>query len=80
MKEYARKTSFLNGFVLGISGGQDSTLVGKLAQLAVDELNDEEETSVINSLQSDCLMVLSLMKRIARMHLDFIKPSLDLYS
>ena len=44
MKEYARKNSFLNGFVLGISGGQDSTLVGKLAQLAVDELNGEEET------------------------------------
>ena len=27
--------------VLGISGGQDSTLVGKLAQLAVDELNEK---------------------------------------
>ncbi|MEK5068374.1 ammonia-dependent NAD(+) synthetase [Sporosarcina sp. FSL K6-1508] len=44
MKEYARKNAFLNGFVLGISGGQDSTLVGKLAQLAVDELNGEEGT------------------------------------
>jgi len=43
MKEYARKNPFLNGFVLGISGGQDSTLVGKLAQLSVDELNSEEE-------------------------------------
>jgi NAD+ synthase len=43
MKEYARKNAFLNGFVLGISGGQDSTLVGKLAQLAVDELNGEEQ-------------------------------------
>ncbi len=43
MKAYARKNKFLNGFVLGISGGQDSTLVGKLAQLAVDELNHEEE-------------------------------------
>jgi NAD+ synthase len=28
------------GFVLGISGGQDSTLAGKLCQLAVNELND----------------------------------------
>lgn len=45
MKEYARKHSFLNGFVLGISGGQDSTLVGKLAQMAVDELNEEDETT-----------------------------------
>lgn len=29
------------GFVLGISGGQDSTLSGRLAQLAVEELRDE---------------------------------------
>lgn len=29
------------GIVLGISGGQDSTLAGKLSQLAVDELNAE---------------------------------------
>ena len=41
MKEYAQKHSFLKGFVLGISGGQDSTLTGKLAQMAVDELNEE---------------------------------------
>lgn len=27
-----------NGFVLGISGGQDSTLAGRLAQLAVEEI------------------------------------------
>lgn len=41
LKQYAAKHSFLKGFVLGISGGQDSTLTGKLAQLAVDELNAE---------------------------------------
>ena len=41
MKAYAKKHSFIRGFVLGISGGQDSTLTGKLAQLAVDELNEE---------------------------------------
>lgn len=28
------------GFVLGISGGQDSTLAGKLAQIAINELNE----------------------------------------
>lgn len=42
LKAYARKNAFLTGFVLGVSGGQDSTLVGKLAQLAVDELNREK--------------------------------------
>jgi len=41
LKEYAKHYSFVKGFVLGISGGQDSTLTGKLAQLAVDELNKE---------------------------------------
>lgn len=41
LKEYAKKHSFLRGFVLGISGGQDSTLTGKLVQMAVDELNAE---------------------------------------
>ncbi len=41
LKEYLKQHSFLKGFVLGISGGQDSTLAGKLAQMAVDELNEE---------------------------------------
>ena len=44
LKAYMRKNTFLNGFVLGISGGQDSTLVGKLAQMAADELNEEDGT------------------------------------
>lgn len=41
MKNYLKKYSFLESMVLGISGGQDSTLTGKLAQIAVNELNDE---------------------------------------
>lgn len=41
MKDYLKKHPFLTSMVLGISGGQDSTLVGKLAQLTVDELNEE---------------------------------------
>lgn len=41
LKEYLVKHPFLKGYVLGISGGQDSTLAGKLAQMAVDELNAE---------------------------------------
>ncbi|WP_159801859.1 ammonia-dependent NAD(+) synthetase [Arthrobacter zhaoguopingii] len=42
LKDYLR-ASRTNGFVLGISGGLDSTLAGKLAQLAVDELRAEGE-------------------------------------
>lgn len=41
LKEYATKNTFLKGFVLALSGGQDSTLTGKLAQLAVNELNEK---------------------------------------
>ncbi|WP_240375734.1 ammonia-dependent NAD(+) synthetase [Bacillus piscicola] len=41
LKDYAKLTG-ADGYVLGISGGQDSTLAGKLAQLAVNELNKEE--------------------------------------
>lgn len=43
LKEYLIEHPFLKGFVLGISGGQDSTLVGRLAQLAVEELRCEKE-------------------------------------
>ncbi|MED4399950.1 ammonia-dependent NAD(+) synthetase [Metabacillus fastidiosus] len=43
LKSYLKKHPFLEGFVLGISGGQDSTLAGKLAQLAIDEMNEEKE-------------------------------------
>lgn len=32
------------GFVLGISGGQDSTLAGKLAQMAINELNANNDS------------------------------------
>lgn len=40
MKAYL-KNSGRDGFVLGISGGQDSSLAGKLAQLSVEELRAE---------------------------------------
>ncbi|MCY9661138.1 ammonia-dependent NAD(+) synthetase [Paenibacillus chondroitinus] len=40
LKEYLRYTG-AKGYVLGMSGGQDSTLAGKLAQMAIDEMNAE---------------------------------------
>ncbi|MFJ4650656.1 ammonia-dependent NAD(+) synthetase [Nocardia sp. NPDC088792] len=40
LKDYVRATP-AKGFVLGISGGQDSTLTGRLCQLAVEELRTE---------------------------------------
>ena len=52
--EVSRRVDFLadylraskaRGFVLGISGGQDSTLAGKLTQMAVEKLRDAGETA-----------------------------------
>ncbi|RNA70609.1 ammonia-dependent NAD(+) synthetase [Alteribacter keqinensis] len=43
LKAYTKKSK-TNGYVLGISGGQDSSLLGKLIQLAMTELNEEENT------------------------------------
>lgn len=40
LKDYLRSTP-AQGFVLGISGGQDSTLTGRLVQLAAEELRSE---------------------------------------
>ena len=41
LKDYMKKHPFLKTYVLGISGGQDSTLAGRLAQLAMEELRQE---------------------------------------
>ncbi|QGW24059.1 NAD synthetase [Dietzia sp. DQ12-45-1b] len=40
LADYVRSTP-ATGFVLGISGGQDSTLTGRLCQLAAEKLRDE---------------------------------------
>lgn len=41
LKRYLKKHPFLKSFVLGISGGQDSSLAGRLAQLAIEEMRAE---------------------------------------
>lgn len=41
LKRYLKTYPFIKTLVLGISGGQDSTLAGKLSQLAIDELRAE---------------------------------------
>lgn len=41
VKDYLSKYFFLKSVVLGISGGQDSTLAGYICQTAVNELNEE---------------------------------------
>ena len=41
LKSYLKTYPFLRSLVLGISGGQDSTLAGKLCQTAISELRQE---------------------------------------
>ncbi|MBV7403405.1 ammonia-dependent NAD(+) synthetase [Enterobacter sp. ENT03] len=41
LKSYLKAHPFLKSLVLGISGGQDSTLAGKLCQMAISELRQE---------------------------------------
>ena len=41
LKDYIKKNNFIKSLVLGISGGQDSTLCGKLCQMAIAELREE---------------------------------------
>lgn len=41
LKAYLNTWPFIKSLVLGISGGQDSTLTGKLCQLAISELREE---------------------------------------
>lgn len=72
LTDYARRTG-ARGFVLGISGGQDSSLAGRLCQLAVNRLNAEGHTAEFVAVrlpygvQSD--------EDDARLALEFIQPS-----
>lgn len=45
MKSYLQTYPFIKALVLGISGGQDSTLTGKLCQQAINELRAEGDDS-----------------------------------
>lgn len=47
IKSYVQRYPFIKSLVLGISGGQDSTLCGKLCQLAVNELKSERAIEFI---------------------------------
>ena len=50
LKDYLRSTP-ATGFVLGISGGQDSTLAGRLCQLAVEELRAEGREATFTAVR-----------------------------
>lgn len=46
LKSYLQTYPFIKSLVLGISGGQDSTLAGKLCQMAINELRTEAKQRI----------------------------------
>lgn len=75
MKDYLKKHPFLKSMVLGISGGQDSTLVGKLAQLAVNELNEEVGEDKYSFIAVSLPFGVQFDEAERQDALDFIQPS-----
>lgn len=75
LKGYIKQNPALTSFVLGISGGQDSTLVGKLAQLAVDELNEAEGSLKYRFIAVRLPYGQQQDEQDAQDALNFIKPS-----
>ncbi|MDQ7050582.1 MAG: ammonia-dependent NAD(+) synthetase [Enterobacterales bacterium] len=74
------KTSGCHCLVLGISGGIDSATLGKLAQLAVESLNNERKLETGSSNQYQFIAIrLPYGKQAdeidAKLALDFIQPS-----
>ena len=55
LKDYLKKYPFIKSFVLGISGGQDSSLAGRLAQIAIEEMRQafEERLNTIYPLLAE---------------------------
>lgn len=86
LKEYMKKHSFLKSLVLGISGGQDSTLCGYMAQTAVNELNEETSGGYsfiavslpygVQADEEDRQLALSFIKPDKSLTVN-IKPSVD---
>lgn len=73
LKDYLKKTN-MNGYVLGISGGQDSTLTGKLIQLAMEDLNKEEETDKYTFYAMRLPYRVQVDEADAQRALEFIQP------
>ncbi|WP_026689771.1 ammonia-dependent NAD(+) synthetase [Alteribacter aurantiacus] len=86
LKAYVKKSK-TNGYVLGISGGQDSSLLGKLIQMAMEELNTEESTDKytfyavrlphgVQKDEDDAQLALEFIQPYKKVRVD-IKPAVD---
>ncbi|MBO1299663.1 MULTISPECIES: ammonia-dependent NAD(+) synthetase [unclassified Enterococcus] len=78
MKEYLKKNPFLNTLVLGISGGQDSTLAGRLAQLAMEEMREETKDDSYQFIAVRLPYGEQADEEDAKAALEFIQPDVQL--
>jgi len=78
LKSYMLKHPFLKTYVLGISGGQDSTLAGRLTQLAMEELRAETGDTDYQFIAVRLPYGIQADEADAQPALDFIQPDIRL--
>lgn len=78
LKNYMLKHPFLKSYVLGISGGQDSSLAGRLAQLAMEELREETGNHDYKFIAIRLPYGIQADEEDAQRALQFIKPDFSL--
>ena len=78
MKAYLKKYPFLKTFVLGLSGGQDSTLAGRLAQLTMEEMREETKDESYQFIAVRLPYGEQADEEDAKAALDFIQPDVSL--
>ncbi|MUO02328.1 ammonia-dependent NAD(+) synthetase [Enterococcus faecium] len=78
MNSYLKKYPFLKTFVLGISGGQDSTLAGRLAQLTMEEMREETKDENYQFIAVRLPYGEQADEEDAKAALDFIQPDVSL--
>lgn len=77
LKEYVIKFPFIKSFVLGISGGQDSSLCGYIAQTAVNELNNETNSNDYSFVAVSLPYGIQADEEDRQQALQFIQPSIN---
>ncbi|MGG5371848.1 ammonia-dependent NAD(+) synthetase [Enterococcus sp. AZ196] len=78
LKAYLKKHPFLKTFVLGISGGQDSSLAGRLAQLTMEEMRQETGDESYQFIAVRLPYGAQADEADAKKALDFIQPDRSL--
>ncbi|WP_430610022.1 ammonia-dependent NAD(+) synthetase [Enterococcus sp. DIV0876] len=78
LKAYLQKNPFLKTFVLGISGGQDSSLAGRIAQLTMEEMRSETSNPNYQFIAVRLPYGEQADEADAKRALDFIQPDISL--